>query len=938
MMAPRSPWGADFRITTVGGGLDVESVKLLDRLMSSWSSWDSHGDYYLAELAPRISRSASFEWLPDNERPLAVALRQRLPPEQFARLADLMANRRSEVAAERERKRQERATRIEQEQEERREFARREVRRRRLLEHLRQVLTRDFLDVERTLAESEDRDHVTTDEVETLKADFARDWIAEHVGVALDEEQARAVAATSGDVRVVARAGSGKTRTIAARAVFLQKHCGVSPQEMLLLAFNRDAAREMRKRLETSLGADVPHVMTFHALAHAIVHPDEDLIRDDAAAGDLGLSREIQEVIDSHLRSPEHSHQVRDLMLAQFRDDWERIARGRFELSMDDYLAHRRSLPRETLRGEYVKSLGERVIANALFEHGVSYKYERNFRWNGTNYRPDFTIANPRGGGIVIEYFGLSGDPDYDDQSAEKRSFWAQRDEWTLIEFTANDLLRGGLVGFVEDLLGQLRLHGVKAERRSEEEIWQLIRRRAVDSFTQAMRTFVGRCRKRNLTPSELTAMALAHRPWSVAERMFLDLGVSIYPAYLSRLAAAGQADFDGLMWRSVDAVRAGQTRFTRDRGREQGNLKRVRFVMIDEFQDFSDMFHALLSAVRLSNPNARFFCVGDDWQAINGFAGSDPRYFINFSDHFRDTDSRYVRTNYRSDRAVVQVSNALMSGLGRPSTAHGLDPGEVTVCDLAGFVPTSWEQSRHPGDEITPAILRLSWHYLSRGMDVAVLTRRHGVPWYVDYDRTKGSRADALAHFEDHLRSFLPEDDRDRLSVSTVHSYKGLERSAVIVLDAVERSYPLIHPNWVFTRVFGDNIAALEAEERRLFYVALTRAKHALALVTEAQRESPYLEDMRLSVRLVPVEWDGLPPVPSVGGTMLEVRVRNAYEVRDHLKDLRYRWHSQGKYWYRAVPAEGFAFAALVSQQWLGTPVKVEVIDESGAVLHSAG
>jgi DNA helicase-4 len=44
-----------------------------------------------------------------------------------------------------------------------------------------------------------------------------------------------------------------------------------------------------------------------------------------------------------------------------------------------------------------------------------------------------------------------------------------------------------------------------------------------------------------------------------------------------------------------------------------------------------------------------------------------------------------------------------------------------------------------------------------------------------------------------------------------------------VIVLDAVKRSYPLIHPNWVFLRVFGDSIDSIEDEERRLFYVATT-------------------------------------------------------------------------------------------------------------------
>jgi DNA helicase-4 len=93
----------------------------------------------------------------------------------------------------------------------------------------------------------------------------------------------------------------------------------------------------------------------------------------------------------------------------------------------------------------------------------------------------------------------------------------------------------------------------------------------------------------------------------------------------------------------------------------------------------------------------------------------------------------------------------------------------------------------------------------------------------------------DELDRFLEQVRSYLPEPDRGRVTISTTHKYKGLEQSAVIVLDALDRSYPLIHPTWVFLRVFGDTIEALEEEERRLFYVATTRAAGSLAIVTAA-------------------------------------------------------------------------------------------------------
>lgn len=61
--------------------------------------------------------------------------------------------------------------------------------------------------------------------------------------------------------------------------------------------------------------------MTFHALAHAIVHPEEELVYDDQSADQPLQSREIQEVIDEHIRSPQHRDLIRELMLAHFRED-----------------------------------------------------------------------------------------------------------------------------------------------------------------------------------------------------------------------------------------------------------------------------------------------------------------------------------------------------------------------------------------------------------------------------------------------------------------------------------------------------------------------------------------------------------------------------------------------------------------------------------------
>ena len=134
-----------------------------------------------------------------------------------------------------------------------------------LLNSLKECFERDFLNAS-DFYRAKCTDHISAEEYETEKTNFVRTWVTNLLVNSPDPEQAAAIGAVEGHVQVVARAGSGKTATLVSRALFLQRHCGVAPDEMLLLAFNRKAAEEIRDRLASYLQGSIPHVMTFHAL------------------------------------------------------------------------------------------------------------------------------------------------------------------------------------------------------------------------------------------------------------------------------------------------------------------------------------------------------------------------------------------------------------------------------------------------------------------------------------------------------------------------------------------------------------------------------------------------------------------------------------------------------------------------------------------------
>lgn len=812
------------------------------------------------------------------------------------------------------------------------ETERRKIKKLSLLQNIKDEFGNNFLNAD-NFYQLHCTEYISFQEYKSEKLKYIQNWVKTNLNSSPDIEQAAAIGTIENHIQVIARAGSGKTSTLVNRAIFLQKHCGIAPGEILLLAFNRKAAEEMRERLKLQLQNSVPHAMTFHALAYALVHPENILF--DEPDGEQKQSRALQIVIEDYLHDTIFYAKIRDLMMAAFREDWERIISGGYDKTPEEMLRYRRSLPREGIDGNYYKSFGEKLIADFLFEHNIKYKYERNFWWNGINYRPDFTILTGEKQGIVIEYFGLEGDPDYDEMSHEKREYWANRPNWQLIALSPRPLKDQGAEVFCELLKDKLENLGIQCNRLSEETIWSRIKDRSIDRFTTVVKRFIQRCRKLSLTSEELRKIISKHECVSKIEEQFLNLAHRFYKSYLRCLEDRSEEDFDGLMQKAVEVLASGQTIFRRRLG--TGDLKSLRYIMIDEYQDFSELFYNLIAAIRKQNPQALFFCVGDDWQSINGFAGSDLRFYQNFHQFFQPSQQLNISTNYRSATSIVDIGNKLMQGLGTPARADKKIPGIVNIADMSSFEPTPTEQENYPGDNITPAILRLINKTIKEGKKVVLLSRKNSLPWYVNYTRLRNrSQNSTLLKFLELVRSYLPEESRKLVTISTAHKYKGLQKDVVIILDAIPRCYPLIHPDIMFTRLFGDNIERVVDEERRLFYVALTRAVETLFIVTESKNSSPFLDELNSRTKISVLNWSDYQTFIGVGNTRyITVKISNqdgkgsngTYTISHLLKAEGYEWNKTKKVWYRTYPAEGFSIPEYFDNaNWISQALGIEL------------
>ncbi len=235
-----------------------------------------------------------------------------------------------------------------------------------------------------------------------------------------------------------------------------------------------------------------------------------------------------------------------------------------------------------------------------------------------------------------------------------------------------------------------------------------------------------------------------------------------------------------------------------------------------------------------------------------------------------------------------------------------------------------------------------ITWD-LTANKNIVLLSRKNSLPWYVNYDSIQFRKKNGLEAYCDLIRSHFPEELRSRISSSTAHKYKGLQNDAVIILDAVHWSYPLIHPDWIFTRVLGDSIEKIISEERRLFYVALTRAVDTLIILTERRSCSPFLEGVMSRKTLDRIDWNTFPPVKDKN-SRLTVRVGNlnkynnsaTYAIKDQLKASGYRWDSKNKVWQKSFSEEDFSIEVLKDSIWstVANEIYVQIVDDHEALV----
>ena len=628
------------------------------------------------------------------------------------------------------------------------------------------------------------------------------------LSVHITDEQAVAVATDEDATLVLAGAGTGKTAVTVGKIAHLVRNQGVRPEEILALAYNRKAADELRERLPKDLSAT--HVSTFHALGRRViaesgVAPTISKLAEDESA----LIKVLEGILRELLNDPTQSKAVADFIAyhqAPYRSAFD------FE-SPAEYGEYVRGVELRTLSKHLVKSFEELTIANYLTEHGVEFRYEDQYRVRTATqrrrqYQPDFFLP---GHNIYIEHFAL-------DEGGSPPSHWkgyAEGVEWKrgihrrnrtkLIETYSWQHRRGILLSTLRSTLIK---EGVRFQRISHQALVAKLAQQPISWLARLLAVFLHHVKTSDLKPDELRARAreLGDRRRNEA---FLDVFEQALVRYQRSLANEKALDFHDLI--NLAARRIRECKWKPE----------FRYVLVDEFQDISAGRMRLLQALR--SPKTAFFLVGDDWQSIYRFAGSDVGLLRDCGEYLGRVRTRTLSNTFRFREGILS-----------PSTA---------------FVQRNPEQTRRP--------------LLS-----ASSAKDHGVTVVAGHDPS-GGLARALQEIEEeaqrkrssvlvlgryrYSRDALPRDTWNgslNVEFSTVHGAKGREADYAVVLDLKDdrRGFP--------SKIEDDRLMDLAlppitgvafpfAEERRLFYVAMTRARNGVYLVTDPLRPSTFIVEL---------------------------------------------------------------------------------------------
>ena len=673
------------------------------------------------------------------------------------------------------------------------------------------------------------------DGVITFLLDTHRDFFDHCLKYPLDKQQRRSIVSEEDNCLVVSSAGSGKTSSIVGKVKYLTEIKGIAPERILLISYTNKAAAELTERMATNGLKGY----TFHKLAIDIIGRatgTKPSICDNTDSLFVDIYHKLLENSSFKKSIAEYfiDYQTNEA-------DWEQRKNERREqLSEQKNVQLKAMFPDMDGRTIYVRSEQEQKICFVLSSLGVRFRYEEPYEHPlademHSQYRPDFSIYYEQGGAtkrIYLEHFGVDehslvpawfakdknisyeeANQKYNDgitwKKAAHEKFGTQLLVTSSADFHYSDI-RDKLRHLLNDA-------GVPVQEKTDEELYDLVLPKGSKqekAFIRLIVTFVTLIKSSCKSVKEILKQAKDaddKRSVFIIKNIFQP----VYERYISALSDSNQIDFTDAILQATEICRV-------------SHPVEYDYIIVDEFQDISVDRYNFLKVLREGNPPAKLYCVGDDWQSIYRFSGSDMALFNQFPEYFGATEVNKIETTYRFGEPLVSLSSHFIQ---RNRTQI-----QKNIHSFSSEMKTELEFYSYDRRDYCNTI----------GQLVASIPSDKSIFLLGRYS------------FDDYYLSFMyqsiKEDNRfyyviegRKIEFLTVHKSKGLEADYVILLQCNKDTYgfpSLVNDDPVLNYVLTKSDQFPFGEERRLFYVAITRAKMKTLVLYDKRFPSVFVDE----------------------------------------------------------------------------------------------
>ncbi|KKN62101.1 hypothetical protein LCGC14_0515430 [marine sediment metagenome] len=649
----------------------------------------------------------------------------------------------------------------------------------------------------------------------------------------LDKEQRLAIIKDDKHNLVIAGAGSGKTSVISSRIAYLiRRKDKIDGDKILALAFTKVAADEMKERLKKNYGIEID-ISTFHALGRSIIQ--EELGHKPKLVFD-GSEKQIYDLIEKLFSDVLKKSKYQNLLIEYLAYHSEqKIRRESFE-EREEYYKYMRNKNYSTLNDIFVKSISERDIGNFLFLHNIQFEYESLVEWvdeskEDKEYHPDFYLPVYN---VYIEHWGLNKSNQVPEWFTTTSEEYLELREWKLEQFEKyNKILieTWDYERLSEDLIPNLKEKLKQAFPNIE--LTPLTYNELVDktsAFKDRRKEVVNlvgnfiKISKCNFFKVQDITERIKAKKYSKKQELFGELALEVYKRYQNYLNKENRIDFNDMINFAVDLTKNEPDKY----------INRYNHVLVDEFQDISYQRLELIKCFVNDKSNTKLFCVGDDWQSIYQFTGSDVRFFVNFKDYFPHPQITYLNNNYRSSQTIVGISNELIARNKKQITkethsTHDIGMQPFFIDFTSGF----------------------NYNYKIQYENIYNL-----IQILLD-DGVEPHEIMVLSRFNKYLKGLeifcgakgVPtESKHGGVRFYSAHKSKGSESQHVILTNMTSGLYGFpceIKDSTVMELAKRFESDGFIDEERRLFYVALTRSKKFIYIYSMEQSNSMFLNEI---------------------------------------------------------------------------------------------